>query len=91
MANLARQSSRLEMMDQQANEVIDSLVDWLFASGEGITHADAREACRFAITSIIFSLQYRLIFDTPDRLLGHDKYMNQLTEMALAYLTQPTA
>ena len=89
--NLARQSSRIETTDQLANEVIDALVDWLMRSGDEITHPDAREACRFAITSIIFGLQYRLIFDTPDRLLGHDNYNSRLAEMALAFLTKSTA
>lgn len=88
--NLARQSSRTETTDQQAKEVIESLASWLFQSGTEITHPDRVEACRFAITSIIFGLQYRLVFDTPDRLFGLDNYKSRLAEMALAFLTQPS-
>ena len=89
--NLARLSSRTETTDQQARLVVESLANWLLQSGDEIKHPDAKEACRFAITSIIFGLQYRLIFDTPDRLLGPKKYKSRLAEMALAFLTQPTA
>ena len=89
--NLARRSSRTETTDQQARLIIESFVTWLFQSGDEIKHPDAKEACRFAITSIIFGLQYRLIFDTPDRLHGPDKYKSRLAEMALAFLTQPIA
>jgi AcrR family transcriptional regulator len=89
--NLARRSSRTETTDQQARQVIESLANWLFQSGDEIKHPNAKEACRFAITSIIFGLQYRLIFDTPDRLFGLEKYKSRLAEMALAFLTQPTA
>ena len=66
-----------------------ALVNWLVQSSEELRHPDAREACRFAITSINFGLQYRLIFDTPDRMFGAEKYKSQLAEMALAFLTQP--
>lgn len=88
--NLARQSSRTEITDQQGMQVIESLANWLFHMGDEINHPDAKEACRFAITSIIFGLQYRLVFDTPDRLFGLDQYKSRLAEMALAFLTQPT-
>lgn len=89
--NLASRTSRTESTDQQAEWVLDSILNWLYESKKEIKHPDAREACRFAITSIIFGLQYRLIFDTPDRLHGPEKYKSQLAEMALSYLTQPTA
>ena len=61
---------------------------WLYQSGDGISHPDGKQACRSAITSIIFGLQYRLVFDTPDRLFGVDLYKRRLAEMALAFLTQ---
>lgn len=89
--NLAQRISRTETTDQQAKLVIESFVSWLSQSGNEIKHPDPDEACRFAITSIIFGLQYRLIFDTPDRLYGPEKYKSQLAEMALAFLTQPTS
>ena len=89
--NLAKRTSRTVTTDQRALEVIDALLNWLMVSKEEIKHHDALEACRFAITSIIFGLQYRLIFDTPDRLHGPDRYKSQLAEMGLSYLTQPTA
>ena len=86
--NLAQQASRTETTDQQAEQVVDSFTAWLYQSGDGISHPDGKQACRSAITSIIFGLQYRLVFDTPDRLFGVDLYKRRLAEMALAFLTQ---
>ena len=74
---------------EQAKQVIESFVIWLIQSGAEIKHPDAREACRYAITSIIFGLQYRLIFNTPDRLYGLEDYKSRLAEMAFVFLTQP--
>lgn len=87
--NLAGRASRTEATDQQGRQVIESFVPWLFQAGDEIAHRDGQEACRFAITSIIFGLQYRLIFDTPDRWFGADSYKTRLAEVALAFLTTP--
>jgi AcrR family transcriptional regulator len=87
--NLAGKSPQTEVTDQQGHQIIDILATWLFQSGEEVTHPDGKEACRFAASAVIFGLQYRLIFDTPDRLFGVRQYEDRVVEMALTYLTHP--
>jgi len=85
--NLAGNSPQTDVTDQQGQQIIDILANWLYQSGDEITHPDAIEACRFAASSVIFGLQYRLFFDTPNRLFGARQYEDRIVEMALAFLT----
>jgi len=65
-----------------SEELIDSTTDWLL---EGDPALD-RDRCRFAVASILFGLQFNLLFGSADRLVG-DTYDQQLAHQAHCYLT----
>ena len=84
--NLAGNTPQVDATNQHAHAFVDQMADWVYQSGDEVRHPDGREACRFAVASISFGLQYRLIFDTPTRLFGVRGYKRRLTDTALTYL-----
>lgn len=85
--NLAGRTPQTDLTDQNTRRFVTQMADWVYQSGDEVSHPDPRQACRFAVASIAFGLQYALIFDTPTRLFGANDYKHRLAEGALAYLT----
>lgn len=63
-----------------SDALIDLMTDWV------LQHSPELDGtrCRFAVASIAFSLQYNVMFGTPERLFG-DNLINELSNQAYTY------
>ena len=81
-ARLARGEAPMAAVSGNSEDLVDRMSDWL-ADGDASLAADR---CRFAVSSVLFGLQFNLLFGTADRLFG-DAYTDALVEQAHCYLT----
>ena len=63
-------------------DFIESMTAWLLEGDESL---DA-DRCRFAIASMVFGLQYNLLFGSGDRIFG-DGYTGELSRQAFCYIS----
>ena len=81
-ARMARGAQPGAEVSGNSQEAIDGMTAWLLA-GDASLDADR---CRFAIASMVFGLQYNLIFGSGDRMFG-DGYAAELSRQAFCYIT----
>lgn len=81
-ARLAQGRAPQAAVRGNSEDLIDTMSDWLL-EGDPTLRPDR---CRFAVASILFGLQFNLLFGTADRLFG-DAYAGQLALQAYCYLT----
>ncbi len=81
-ARMARGAEPGAEVSGNSLEAVDSMTSWLL---QGDASLDA-DRCRFAVASMVFGLQYNLLFGSGDRLFG-DGYTEELSRQAFCYLT----
>ncbi len=81
-ARMARGNEPESSVRSNSDELIENITAWLLESDPAL---DA-DRCRFAISSIVFGLQFNLLFGSGDRLFG-DSYPRNLSQQAYCYLT----
>ena len=80
-ARLAQGQPPQAAVSGNSQDLVDEMCDWLLAGDTTLSP----ERCRFAVASILFGLQYDLLFGTATRLFGDD-YSGELAEQAHCYL-----
>ncbi len=78
-----------EGAQNNTDEIIEILVDWLMNSVDEITTTHPKEDCTFAIASMAYNLQFDLLLKTPTRMFGNEEFLGLLSRQAYCYLTQP--
>ena len=81
-ARMARGEEPASDVRSNSDELIDDTTAWLL-DGDPALDVDR---CRFAIASIVFGLQFNLLFGSGERLFG-DSYADELSRQAFCYLT----
>ncbi len=79
---MARGAQPGARVSNNSQEFIDAMTNWVLQGDSSLDE----DRCRFAIASMLFGLQYNLLFGSGDRLFG-DAYAEQLSHQAFCYLT----
>ena len=81
-ARMARGAEPGAEVSGNSQEAIDGITSWLLAGDASLD----TDRCRFAIASMLFGLQYNLLFGSGERMFG-DGYTEELSQQAYCYLT----
>ena len=80
--HLLGSSPRSTTSSARSAQLMDNVAQWLNASED----SPGIERCRNTFAMVLVACQYRVIYPTPDAMLGADVYKQVIVEMAEKYL-----
>lgn len=82
-ARLARGQNVQDNLKSNSSSIVDACTDWLLQGDPALDE----DRCRFAVASMLFCLQYNLMFGAADRLFGK-RFAAQLSRQAYCYICE---